>query len=75
MASAVAKALKHIVAVSNSNLLKNEHGLLCRRKSDVNVEWVGGKKRLTPQKFKLSYKDVLCLESIWNYLMRCGIKF
>ena len=47
MAFAVVKCLKHIAVVSNSNLLRNADGLLCRKNTDVNVEWVRGKNRAT----------------------------
>ena len=47
MAFAVVKCLKHIAVVSNSILLRNADGLLCRKNTDVNVEWVRGKNRAT----------------------------
>ena len=49
------KALEHIAGVSNTNLVRNADGLLCRKRSDSEVEWVDGVKRMIPEKIKLSY--------------------
>ena len=54
MTEAVVKCLKHIAAISNSNFLRNADGLLCKKKTGVNVEWAGGTNRSTPTRFKLS---------------------
>ena len=45
MKKAVVKALKHIASVSNSNLVRNADGLLCRKSSETKVEWLNGVKR------------------------------
>ena len=56
MADAILSCLKHVALVSNSNLVQNADGLLCRRKEDVAVYSVGGSKvRAPPEKFKLPY--------------------
>ena len=47
--------LRHIASVSNSNLIRNAEGLLCRKDIEPDVEWVGGVTRTTPDKFKVSY--------------------
>ena len=38
MTEVVVKCLKHVAPLSNSNLLRNADGLLCKKKADVNVE-------------------------------------
>ena len=55
MTEAVVKCLKHAAALSNSNLLRNTDSLLCKKKTDVNIEWVGASNRTAPTWFKLSY--------------------
>ena len=56
MTYVILSCLKHIAAVSNWNLVQIADGLLCRRKEDVAVDWVGGSKvRVPPEKFELSY--------------------
>ena len=55
MTEAVVKSLRHIVAVSNSNLVRNADGLICRKDIDDGIEWVGGLTRTTPKKSKVSY--------------------
>ena len=52
---AIVKALEHIVGVSNTNLVRNTDGLLCRKNSASEVEWVDGVKRVIPEKYKISY--------------------
>ena len=44
MTYVILSCLKHIAAVSNRNLVQIADGLLCRRKEDVAVDWVGGSK-------------------------------
>ena len=41
MAEAVLSCLMHMCNISNSNLVRNADGLLCRRKEDVSVGWIG----------------------------------
>ena len=56
MRKGIINALKHIVSVSNSNLLRNADGFLCREGvSDRSVEWLHGVKCSIPEKFKFSY--------------------
>ena len=56
MTEAVLNCRKHTCNISNSNFVRNADGLLCRRKEDVPVDWIGESKvRAPPQKFKVSY--------------------
>ena len=56
MADAVVKCLKHMNKIPNSNLVRNADGLLSRREVEVLIDRVGeNKKRIPPQKFKVSY--------------------
>ena len=55
MKAAVMKALEHIAGVYNSNLVRDADGLLCRKNSTAEVEWVDGVKRVIPEKYKISY--------------------
>ena len=55
MRDAFVKCLKHVAVVSNSKLMGNADGLLCRKDVDVDEEWIGGSNRTTPSKFKLLY--------------------
>ena len=42
--------------ISNSNIIRNEDGLLSRKEANAPVAWVGEhKQKLPPQKFKVSY--------------------
>ena len=54
MTTAVVKMLKKIIDLSNSNLFNNADGLLSRKSTDVEVEWVGrNKQRLPFNKYKM----------------------
>ena len=55
MKQTVVKALEHIAGVSNTNIVRNVDGLLCRKSSSSEVGWVDGVKRVIPEKFKSSY--------------------
>ena len=56
MTEAVWNCLKHMCNISNSSLVRNVDGLLCRRKEDVPADGTGENKvRAPPQKFKVSY--------------------
>ena len=56
LTEAVLKCLRHIAALSNSNIVRNADGLLCRKKEEVPVGWTSETKvRSIPDKFKLSY--------------------
>ena len=55
MKQVIVKALEHIVGVSNTHLVRNTDGLLCRKNSASEVEWVDGVKRVIPEKYKISY--------------------
>lgn len=60
MANAVVKCLKHINEISISNLIQNANSLLSRREVEVPIDWVGeNKKRIPPQKFKVSSQTIL----------------
>ena len=52
---AVVKAIEHIASASNSNLVRNADGILCRKSSEIEVEWLNGVKRNIPEKCKRSY--------------------
>ena len=55
MADAVAKSLKHINNISNSNIVQNAD-LLSRKEVEVPVDWTGeNKKSVPPQKCKVDY--------------------
>ena len=54
MSEAIVKMLKKITDLSNSNLIRNANGLLSKKLSDIDVEWVGKlKKRLLDNKNKM----------------------
>ena len=54
MSEAIVKMLKKITDLSNSNLIRNANGLLSKKLSDIDVEWVGKlKKRLLDNKYKM----------------------
>ena len=56
MSDAVAKCLKDINNVSNSNIVRNANGLLSRNEVEVPVDWIGSnKQRIIPEKFKVLY--------------------
>ena len=56
MTEAVVACLKHMCNISNSNLVRNAGGLLCRQKEGISVDWIEESKvRVPPQKFKVSY--------------------
>ena len=56
MTQAVVRMLQKITDLSNSNFIKNADGLLSRKSTNVDVEWVGQlKQRLPPNKYKMSY--------------------
>ena len=55
MEQAVVKSLEHTPGVSNTNLVCNTDGLLCRKSSSSEVECVDGVKRVIPEKYKISY--------------------
>ena len=55
MSDVVVKYLKHINDISNSNIVRNSDGVLCRREVDVPVDWITQSKQRVPrQKFKVS---------------------
>ena len=55
MVAAVAKSLKYINNISNSNIAQNA-GLLSRKEVEVPVDWIGeNKKSVPPHKFKVDY--------------------
>ena len=59
MIEAVVRMLQKIKYLSNSKLIKNADGLLSRKWTNVNVEWVGQlKQRLPPNKYKMSSNSV-----------------
>ena len=50
------ECLKHTCNSSSSNLIRNADDLLCRRKENLPVDWIGENKvRVPPQKFKFPY--------------------
>ena len=56
MTQAVVRMLQKITDLPNSNLIKNADGLLSRKLTNVDVEWVGQlKQRLPPNKYKMPY--------------------
>ena len=56
MTEAVLKMLKKIADFSNSNIVKNTCGLLFKKSSEMEVEWIGkSKTRLPNNKYKVSY--------------------
>ena len=55
MKQTVVKALEHIAGVSNTDLVRNADGLLCRKSSSSEVDWADGVKCVIPEKFKISY--------------------
>ena len=53
---AVVRMLQKVTDLSNSNLIKNVDGLLSRKSTNIDVEWVAQlKQRLPPNKYKMSY--------------------
>ena len=56
MTQTVVRMIQKITDLSNLNLIKNADGLLLCKSTNVNVEWVRQtKKRLPPNKYKMSY--------------------
>ena len=56
MTESVLEYLKHMCNISNSNIVRNAEGLLCRRKEDIPVDWIDKSKvRFPTQKFKVSH--------------------
>ena len=55
------KMLKKIIAISNSNLVKNADALLSARNVDGEVDWFRkDKKRLHENRFKMFYWILVC---------------
>ena len=55
------KMLKKIIAISNSNLVKNADALLSARNVDGEVDWFRkDKKRLPENRFKMFYWILVC---------------
>ena len=53
--------LKKIIAISNSNLVKNADALLSARNVDGEVDWFRkDKKRLPENRFKMFYWILVC---------------
>ena len=56
MTEAVLKMLKKIVDISNSSVVKNADGLLSKRPTEMEMEWIGKSKiRLPNNEYKVSY--------------------
>ena len=75
MTEAVVKALKKVVDISNSNLVKNTDGLLSKRPANNDIEWIGPqKKRLPENRYKIRYQYQLNnnTSAIWS---DCYISF
>ena len=44
-----------MVQISNTNIVKNADGLISKKPSDIDVEWIGRtKKRVPENKFKVT---------------------
>ena len=56
MSATVVKCLRHINDISNSNVVRNADGLLCRKEVEVPVDWIGeSEKPVTLNQFKVAY--------------------